>query len=182
MKAKTVRFRALSLSLLCLAVTPPLSARTIYQYVDPQGAMTFSDSPPEFTNDYLAIELPDEPDPSPVAAEDELEKMVEMAEKLEATRRQKEEERRQKEEEKKAPPPPEESPQQEPGYNSGYYYPGYVWGGVRPPRNPGYVNHIPDDPVILRRHELRVPLRIPAFGTGQNYQDRIQPYPELNQR
>ena len=170
MKAKNCPSRTVSLSLLLLtglALSPLLSARTIYQYIDERGAMAFSDSPPDFTHDYVEIDVPDEPDPSPAAAEDELEKMVEVTEKLEAKRRRDEEARRQQQEEKKAPPHPYYPPQ-EPDHDRGYYYPGYIWGGMRPPRNPGYVNNIPDDPVIKRQHELRVPLRIPAFGTGQD--------------
>ncbi len=170
MKAKNCPSRALSLSLLLLtglALSPLSSARTIYQYIDEQGAMAFSDSPPDFTNDYMEIEVADAPDPAPTTTEDEFDKMVEVTEKLEAKRREREEARRQQEAEKTPPQP--YYPPQEPDYDRGYYY-------------PGYVNHIPDDPVIRRQHELRVPLRIPAFGTGQSYQDRIESYPELNQR
>ena len=50
----------LALPLAWLAA-PQTVAKTVYQYIDKDGAMAFSDTRPEHTNDFLVIEMPDPP-------------------------------------------------------------------------------------------------------------------------
>lgn len=179
MRGKITQFfilLATAVSIPMLLWIPTSQARTVYQYIDQNGAMAFSDSPPAHTDNYQVLELPDAPDPDPAQLEQNIDDMIAVTEKLEARRREAEQARA-REQEEPQPPAVIYYPVTE-GYDGGYGYPGYYWGGY-PGGNraaPPYRYKNIHDPVARQIEDMRTPLRIPGFGTGGTLQERIQPY------
>jgi len=158
--------RQLLVPVLALVASTWVSAATVYKYVNPQGAVTYSDTPPADVP-YEELELRDYPAVDGDARRAAVEEMIETTARLQADRQQREEERR------AARPPPaaryQTPPAPEPEV---YFYPGY--------RHPYYHQRPrPAPPYRLQpeskspRDRITTPLRIPQFGTGESLREKM---------
>lgn len=177
----------------------PVCAGTVYQYYDEQGAVTFSDTRPDHTDDFIVIDMPDPPVTEMEVPDSSLDELIAVTEELEALRREKEalaneevnagadRQERRREEEYYYDEDDENNGYiysgydypdygYYPDYNSNYGYPNH---GGRPPRvktTPPYKFKVPSNPAEKRLEELKTPIRIPQFNSNIPLNEQLKPY------
>lgn len=145
----------------CMLMAPMARAETVYKYVNEQGAITYSDSPPAATEDYEEITLRDYSPGDADAQRQTTEEMTRAAERLKADRRQREEDRHR---DRPVPPPVVYTPGRE-EIRDPYLYPGYPYYYNRPHHRPRpQAPYRIDNPRDSMEDKLRKPITMPSFG------------------
>lgn len=162
------RLRPLLPTLLVLLLTgASVQAATVYKYVNAQGAVTYSDTPPVGVA-YEEIDLPDSPAGNAEAHQAGVERMIETTDRLRADRQQRTEERRAERPAPTATYQPAPVLEREVYFYPGYRHP-YYHQRPRPAPPPYRLEPAP----ASRGDGFRAPLRIPQFGTGETLREKM---------
>lgn len=151
-------------------MTPEAHGGKVYKYVNAQGAVTYSDSPPAETEEFEEITLPDYAAGDADAQRQTTEDMAQTTERLQADRRQREQDR------KKAnpvTPPMVYSPAPEETRDP-TLYPGYPYYYNRPYHRPRPRPQAPyrvDNSRSSMEDKLRTPITMPPFGGNSRLPD-----------
>ena len=158
-------------------------AGTVYQYYDEHGAVTFSDTKPTHTNDFIVIDMPDPPVTEMTEPDSSLDEMIAVTEALEALRREKaameEEERERLKGHEQSRQTDDDTDYDDSNYNYGYdYSDDYRYGGYpfHTEAAPPYKYKIPGNPAEKRLEELKTPIRIPQFNSNIPLHEQLKPY------
>lgn len=160
----------LAITLLAALHATPLAAQTVYRAINPDGTVSFSDTPPSHTRDYEEIQLEEYPPSDPEAQRRAVEAMTATSNRLQADRQAREKARQEEQARQQRPviyrPQPAAPERDDPYYRHPYYPPYAPY-----PQPPYREERLPNtrDSLLDR---ARTPIGIPRFGTDESFRER----------